>query len=196
MADTPLSVHFAPGFYRMLWNVTITSFNTATYTSAFDLGLVEGVRLLNRTPNAQMLQADLYGKSDIEGVYQGGQMAIAMTLKEWKLANREVIWPFSRVVNGGDFGQDGVPGQLLTAGCRSFALLAQPGTPANDLNVVGGGGGLQTILVGQAVLAPDTEVGILLGNEQRDIPVVFKILPYNDGTSVRWFSYGDTTLVA
>jgi hypothetical protein len=39
-------------------------------------------------------------------------------------------------------------------------------------------------------------VGILLGNEQRDIPVVFKILFYNDGTSVRWFSYGDITLTS
>jgi hypothetical protein len=191
-----LSNHFAPGHYRMLWNITITGFNAYTATSAFDLGLVEGVRLLNRTPNAQMLQADLYGKSDIEGVYQGGQMALAMTLKEWKLANREVIWPYSLVADGGDFGQADLSGRLLTDICRSFALLAQPLTPANALNAAGGGGGLQTILVGQAVLAPDTEVGILLGNEQRDIPVVFKILPYNDGTSVRWFSYGDITLTS
>jgi len=183
MPNTTLSSNFAPGAYNMAYAVNVGGSAPATgqgpQAAPNDMGLVEGVRMLNRTALAQMIQSDLYGKSDIEGVYQGAQMAISMTLKEWGLNQRAVLWPYGT----SDFGQMGIVGRLLTNMCGTIVLTAVAGTPAASA-----GGGLHIITLPFCILAPDTEVGILLGNEQRDISVVFKVFPYFDGTSVRWFA--------
>jgi hypothetical protein len=181
MPNTPLSNNFAPGAYTMEYisNGGAPATGHGPDGNVNDMGLVEGVRMLNRTALAQMIQSDLYGKSDIEGVYQGAQMALAMTLKEWGLNQRAALWPYGP----SDFGQMGIVGRLLTAMTGHITLTAVAGTPAASA-----GGGLHVIDLPFCILAPDTEVGILLGNEQRDIPVVFKVFPYFDGYSVRWFA--------
>jgi len=194
MATTPLSQNFAPGHYQMWWG-------SAQGIGGVFGGLCEGVRMLNRTSISQAQQSDLYGKSDIDAVFQGGQVAVAMTLKEWSLTTRRMIWPYGYetpdTTNG--FGKVATAarplGTLNTRVAEEFTLVAVSGTPADSA-----AGGLSKIIFGLACISPDTEVGILLGNEQRDIPVVFKIYPClmssDVGNTPRWFMYAGPNLLA
>ena len=160
---------------------------TATYSpntnaagsgaGAVDLGLVEGVRRLRRAPAAKMLQSDYYGPgTDIEGIFQGGNCFLSMVFKEWKAINKYAIWPYAT-----DIGAVGQVGRQLTDLAGILVLTAVNGTLAASNGPV-------TITANLAIIAPNTDVEILLGTDARDIPVTFQLLPYNASGTVRWFS--------
>jgi hypothetical protein len=152
---------FAPGYY------TMTHDGTA-------IGLVEGVRRLRRKHNSQMFSADKWGL--IDGVYKGGECFLSMIFKEWDAEEISAIWPFASAL--GDVGQNG---RLLSDIAKEVILTAEAGTPAETH-------GPATITAELAILAPENDLEIILGNEQRDVPILFQLLPYDDSGTVRWFS--------
>lgn len=172
---------FAPGYYSMTY---APPSGVAGYTGTpLATGLVEGPRHLRRTPEGQMIQADAYGKSDIDGVYQGGNMVLSMTLKEWTVANRAILWPFGGTAGSPDPGAMGLVGQLFSALAGQIVLTAVANTPAAGLTFA-------TITLPLCLINPGTDIDLLLGNEPRDIPVVFKVFPYDSGGGViKWFTY-------
>jgi len=186
MANTPLSQNFAPGAYLMTYYAPTTAPPTVSGPTASpeDMGLCEGVKMFNRTPMAQALQSDMYGKSDIDAVYQGANMTLSVTFKEWGINQRNAIWPYPGPL--GDHGAMGVVGRLLTSLAGIIVLTAVAGTPASTA-----AGLLKTIRIPYAIIAPDNEIGILLGTEQRDVSVLFKVFPYHEDSdnSNRWFTY-------
>ena len=153
---------FAPGYYEMTYN-------------AVSVGLVEGVKTLRRSYDAQIINTDKFGSS-VDGVYKGGVCFLAMTLKEFKLPETNMLWPF-----GSDFGAVGQNGRLLSNIASPIILTAEAGSPAATE-------GPATLTASLAILAPQNDVNMLMGNEQRDIPILFQLLPFDDAGTLRWFS--------
>lgn len=168
---------FAPGYYTATYDPPSAAGSSST--GATDLGLVDGVRRLRMRSSAQMVKADRYGDSEIDGIYRGANLSLMMTFKEWTSIIREVLWPYT--ATAGDMGQVGISGRLLTDLAGQLVLTALTGTPAATA-------GPATITFPKAILAPENDVEIIFGNEKRDIPVVFKIFPSDVSGTIRWFS--------
>lgn len=164
---------FMTGYYTMQWNN-----GTVGAPALADMGLVDGVRRLRRRRKGTPIMADKYGDSKIDGVYRGGDCFLAVTFKEWTSQIRSALWPF-----GADFGAMGQVGRLEAGLSRQIVLTAEAGSLAAAAN------GPATITADLALIAEENDIEIILGNEQRDIPVLFQLLPYADASSVvRWFS--------
>ena len=148
---------FAPGYYTCTWNSN-------------DLGLVNGVRRLRRRYRSQSIQADKFGDSQIDGVYRGGDVFLSMVFKEWTAAVRAALWPFDS-----DFGDMGQCGRLLSDLAETLVLSVESGSPAATA-------GFASLQANLAILAPDNDVEIIFGNEQRDVPVLFQLFPYDVGS--------------
>lgn len=156
---------FAPGYYSMTYG-------------GLDCGLVEGVRQLRRRFSAQQIQTDVYGDSDVDGVYRGGNTFLMMTFKEWKAPISTTILNPYHVT---DIGAMGLNGRLQTDLSAVIILTATASTPAATAGPV-------TLTASKAILAPDNDVEWLMGNEQRDVSVLFQLYPYDDSGTIRWFS--------
>ena len=92
---------------------------------------------------------------------------------------REAICPFA--ATAGDWGGMGTIGQLADARGGPIVLTPVSGTPAAT-------NGPTQITIHSATLAPENDVDIILGNEERDIPVLFKIWPTAQAGVVRFFT--------
>lgn len=162
---------FAPGYY---------SATLVVNSSPVDLGLVSGVRRFRRKGYKQPMTADKFGDSQIDGVYRGGDCFLQMTFREWTDNVRKACWPF-----GADFGAMGSSGRLLTSFASQMVLTAEAGSPAAAAS-----GGLATLTAALAVIDVEQDLELIMGNEDRNIPVMFQLFPYADNSSVmRWFSY-------
>ncbi len=155
---------FAPGYYDMTYNSLAT-------------GLVKDVRRLRRRSRASAITADKYGDSMVDGVYRGGDCFLMMTFIEWNAAVRAVLWPYDT-----DFGAMGPCGRLLTDLAKVIVLTAEAGSAA-------AAEGFATVTANKAILAPENDVEVIMGNENRDVPVLLQLFPYQDGSDMRWFSY-------
>lgn len=150
---------FAPGYYTM----TIVG-----ASGAADCGLVEGVRRLRRRSKWEPIKADQWGDTTIDGVYRGADVFLSMVFKEWKTPVKERIL---NMFSPTDSGQVGEVGELITNFAKQIVLTAQAGSPA-------AAAGPATLTAAQAILAADNEIEILLGNLQRDVPIMFQLIPY------------------
>lgn len=169
MANTPLSgspSNIAVGYY------------SATYTppggSATALGLVKDVTRFRQEYAAQPIQADKYGDSLIDGVYRGANFYLYMVFLEWKTITKQVLWPF-----GTNWGDGGVRGRLLSSLAGQLVLTAQNSSGLTAYQTTGP----RTLTAPYAILAPQQSTEVLFGNLTRDVPVLFQLLPYNDGTN-------------
>ena len=143
---------------------------------ARDLGLVEGVRRWQRVLEARPVKSDAFGDGVIDGVYRGGQCFCLMTFKEWTDAVKDALWPF-----GAAFGEMGSVGRLLTDLAGVLTLTAAADTPAAAAGPV-------TLTFGKAILSPGHNSQVVLGDVERDVPVVFRCFPYVNGQGkVTWF---------
>lgn len=158
---------FAPGYYAQ----TID-------TSPVDCGLVEGVRRLRRRFKWEPIRADKWGDTTIDGVYRGGDCFLSVVFKEWKAPVKSII---ANMFVPADLGAVGEVGELVTNFAKTTTLTAQAGSPA-------AAAGPATITAALAITASDNDMEFLLGNLQRDVPVLFQLLPYDDSGTLRWFS--------
>ena len=132
---------FAPGPY------------TATYNSN-DVGIVEGPRRVQRSLEMGDMRGDEYGQSVIDGVYQGGQVFVMMTFKEWTANIKSAIWPFDS-----DFGDMGVIGRIASNIASALVLTPVASTPA-------AGESNTTLTFNLALLAGGFNVDIPLGADR------------------------------
>lgn len=162
---------FVPGVY------------TGTYHgSAIGLTTSDGFRLRFRHHVRRIENTASYGDSHIDGIYRGGDCQIVTTLKEWNAIVREILWPWSNTSNPVLDGKMGVRGILESTAAKALVLTAQSGSPANTSN------GPSTLTATYAILAAENDFEFLMGPDERDVPVIFDLLPYTDGSDTRWFS--------
>lgn len=140
-------------------------------------GLIEGPRRLRRRYLGETMQADSFGKTVIEGIYQGFDVFLLCTFKEWTSQVRNIIFPFSTVGNG-DLG---VIGRLHSDLAGDVTLTVTANTPAAT-------NGPSTIRAQKCIIAEENDLEFLLGNEARDVPVLFRLYPYVDGSYTRHYS--------
>lgn len=140
---------------------------TMTYDGN-DVGLSEGPKRLTIASKAKLIYADRYGDTAIDGIYTGGDWFLTVIFKEWTANIRAAIWPF------GTFGEIGVPGKKLTDLAKVFVLTAVAGTPAATA-------GPATLTCHLAVPSEGNSSEILLGNDQRNVPVQFRLYPNASG---------------
>ena len=168
---------FAAGPYTATYNADAATGDPAGKgDGARDLGLIEGVRRWQRTLEAHPVHSGVLGAAVIDGVYRGGKCFCEMTFKEWTDAVRDALWLF-----GESFGRMGQIGRLLSdlAGVLTLTAVADAPAAAN---------GPATLTFGKAILSPGSDTPVVLGAQQRDVPVVFCCFLYvDDQGNVVWF---------
>lgn len=169
--DAAATPTIAPGHYSMTY--------APQGSNAANCGLVKGVRLLRGRHSHRMITADQWGDTEISSIYRGQNWTLSVTFKEWNDVVRKIISPFA--ATGGDWGGLGTIGQLGDSKYGIIVLTPVTGTPAATV-------GPTLITIHSATLAPENDVDIILGNEERDIPVLFKIWPTVQSSVVRFFT--------
>lgn len=169
---------FSPGPYTATWAGASGQPGGA---GALDVGLVEGVDRFQRTAEAQDIRVDAYGETVVDGVYRGGQMFVLMTFKEWTDTVKALLWPFGGTQVSPDFGAVGPVGSLMTNLAGILVLTAVTGTPAAT-------NGPATINFGSAIISPGHNSEVILGSEERNVPVVFRCYPYDNSGTLVWFT--------
>lgn len=165
---------FSVGHYAMTYTPPT---GTPGANVAQNPGLIEGPRRVRRRYHGDTMQADSFGKTAIEGIYQGFDVFLQCTFKEWTAAVRNIIFPFSTTGNG-DLG---VIGRLHSDLAGVIVLTATAQTPAAT-------NGPTTITARKAIVAEENDIEFLLGNEARDVPVLFRLYPYVESNETRHYS--------
>lgn len=157
---------FVPGHYAMTYN-------------SVSVGLVKADDYaLRYRYHAQVIDGtSQYGDTPIDGVYRGQTVKLTVTFLEWTTATKKAIWPWD--AGAGITGALGVIGRLKTDLAVSIVLTPEANSPA----AAAGG----TFTASKGILAEENEIGILFGPRNRDMPVVFDLLPY-DSSGIRCFS--------
>lgn len=137
---------------------------TATY-NALSIGEFEGSLEHFQTGHAREYRASRFGDSPVGGIYTGMSCFLLARLKEWTAATRAAMWPFDSLL-----GDSGTIGRAMEDMALQLILTAVVGTPA-AVN------GPLTRTYPLAILMPEHNQQILLGTEQRDVPLVFRIYP-------------------
>lgn len=152
---------FAPGPYTMTYN-------------ALPVGLVrDNGKLLRWRFMGKEMTADLYGMTVIDRIYAGARVFLGpIYFKEWNANVRAMIWPHS--ATPGALGQLGVPGTLASNKAKVITLTPVANTPAATA-------GPTLITANLAFPADENDVEMLMGCDERDVPVLFELLPYDSG---------------
>ncbi len=138
---------------------------TATWDTN-DLGDVEGGWIYQRQASGVIIRADRYGETPIDGIYRGGQFLLITIIKEWTAATRSMLWPFSPT----DEGLVGATGRSFVDMSKQLVLTAVTGSLAAT-------NGPATRTIPRAIFAPEFNQSVLMGNDQRDVPIALQIFP-------------------
>lgn len=162
---------FAPGEYSM------------TYAGA-NVGLVTsgGQHLKYRVAKKKINDTATYGDTLIDGIYRGMEsVQLMVTFKEWITPVKNAIWPYSSAGAPGGFdGTLGTIGRLDSNLAQTIVLTATAGTPAAT-------NGPLTFTAGMAILSGANDIDVLFGPDERDIPVLFDLMLYDDSGVKRFF---------
>lgn len=157
---------FAPGEYTMTYGGAAVGICTSG-----------GKHLRLRHKGIRVDDTDTYGSTLIDGIYRGMACTLTCVFKEWNAGVKAAIWPASTTLNGAV----GVIGRLWSSMAASIVLTATTGTPAAT-------NGPATLTAGKAILAEENDVDVLFGPDERDVPVVFNLLAYDDSGTIRLFA--------
>lgn len=150
--------------------MAFANFSPGSYTVSYggnDLGLVQRPSILRRTPHGQPITVDLYGDAVVDGIYRGGRCFVVCQFAEWSANLRSAIWPFSAT-----HGADGLSGRLWSDIAAALVLTPVANTPAATL-------GNNTFTASKSIVASQNNVDYVLGNVERNIPVMFECLLYD-----------------
>ena len=151
---------------------------TATYNGN-DVGLIEGVWRHQQTAEAADIRSGRFGDSVIDGIYRGGNCFAVAVFKEWTANIRRMLWPFDTVL-----GDSGKHGRSMVDMSSVLLLTAIAGTPAATA-------GPATRSFPRAIFSPGHNKEVLLGNEERNVPIVFRCYPTvvtPGDTDLRWYT--------
>lgn len=158
---------FAPGEYTITWN-------------SVACGLLgnNGARLSFQFAARKINNTTTYGDTEIDKIYRGIRMCrLLVVFKEWNAACKAAIWPWGTPGTPAFDGLFGKVGILGTTAAKVLVLTAVSGTPAAT-------NGPATLTAGMAVPSEDNAIEILMGPDERDVPVLFDLLPYDVGSGV------------
>lgn len=143
--------------------------------NAVALGLTEGPMRLSEELYAEVIRADKYGQATLDAIALGKDSFISIILKEWTTGAQNAIFQLAGV------GATGLIGRNLSDIAQSLVLTALASTPAAVNGPV-------TVTASKAVLAPGYRREILLGNVQRNTPIIFQLLPTESSSLLTHFS--------
>lgn len=151
---------------------------TATYGGTA-LGMFEGdgglPTLQHSNAAEEIRNTSVYGKSMIDGVYQGANWNMSMTCMEYKSGPLAAFWPYNATL-----GQMGTIGVLLYSLAAAVVLTAIAGTSAAATPA--------TLTASKCILQVGFLPQILYGPRLRTLALRFQLLPYTSGGNVIWFS--------
>ncbi len=148
---------------------------TATYNGNA-IGEFEGSLEHFQTGHAREYRSSRFGDSVVGGVYTGVSCIFLARLKEWTAFTKAALWPFDSLL-----GDSGVIGRAMEDMALQLVLTAVTGTPAATNGPV-------TRTYPLAILMPEHNQQVLLGTEQRDVPLVFRIYPTEVSGELRFFT--------
>lgn len=162
---------WTPGEFTMTYNAVACGMATSG-----------GKNLRFRTHERQIKDTDRYGDTRIDGIYRGIDAYLVVTFKEWNAAVRSLIWPWSVPATPVFDGKLGLIGQVAFDVAKAIVLTPVALTPAAVLTG-------QTFTASKAKLAPENDINILMGPDERDVPVIFDLLPYDDAGVIRMWTF-------
>lgn len=151
-------------------------FPPGPYTATFGggsngIGLMEGPIRHQQSLTALPVRCSLYGQNIIDYIIQGGGVFVVMTVKEWNVGARRLMWPFGDdTTDFKDHGVMPITGKLFNTYCKQLVLTALPGTPAATE-------GPLTRTYPLAALLPGHNLDVTFGPVERNIPIVLAVLP-------------------
>ena len=152
------------------------------YTITWDsvsLGLFGGdseAPVIEQTTEAEPVNnTTIYGKSEIEAFYQGGNWFASMTCLEYKAGTYGPWWPW-----GAGLGAMGTISGTFTGSAQALVMTAVTGTPAQIA------GAPNTLTANLAILARGFNTRLLYGPTLRKVPLRFQLYPYTHSGSVVW----------
>jgi len=159
------------GAYNVTWNGAA-------------VGMMEGdagVPTLEQTTHVESINnSTTYGKSTVEGFYQGADWFASYTCLEFRPGSIAAFWPYS-----GTMGLMGTISRAMTDLAQALVLTAVAGTPSN----LSGQPGSTSLTAGKAMLAPGFNGRLLYGPTLRKVPIRQILLPVNTGGGVvGWFT--------
>ena len=116
---------------------------------------------------------DAYGKSKIDGIYQGGDWFAAFMCEEYKAGTIATWWPY------GAIGVMGVIGRLRYGLSAALVLTAIAGTPAASSPA--------TLTASKAILSSGFNTQLLFGPTLRKVPIRLDLLPYSS-SGIVWLT--------
>lgn len=168
---------FVPGDYTWTYAAAAPGLITS---AGFHLRYKRSVKKINNTST--------YADTLIDGIYRGMTgVQLVCTVKEWNVTVKAAIWPNSLTAGGSPSlplwnGTNGLIGTLDSAKAQIIVLTATASTPAAALLSPA------TLTANLAILSPDNDIDILMGPDERDVPVVFDLLLYDDSGTKRFFA--------
>ena len=116
---------------------------------------------------------NLFGASEIDGIYMGGNCALAVTFKEWNDTTTDAMWPFEQETSSKpNMGYSGYIGRCasdlggaLNLKPRSGPALSTP--PSNR----------RMLFAPKATVLPGHTLDIPIGLAERAVGMVFKLWP-------------------
>lgn len=143
--------------------------------NAVALGLTEGPIRISETLHGEPIRCDKYGQAIIDAIALGKDAYVSIILKEWTTGAQSAIFQLANI------GTTGLIGRNLSDIAQSLVLTALASTPAATNGPV-------TITASKAVLAPGMNREILLGNVQRNTPIIFQLLPSESSSLLTHFT--------
>lgn len=158
---------FVPGHYAMTYNGT-------------SVGIIEYTNygLRGRFSEQPLNNSSQYGDTLFDSVYRGWNWTLMVTFREWSATTKSVFGLWTGAALNGTLG---LIGQLGTGVAKQIVLTPQALSPA----AVNAGG---TFTAAQAKLSAANDITFLLGPINRDVPVLFDLLPYDDAGTIRHYT--------
>lgn len=151
---------------------------TATWNSVA-LGIFEGDSGLPTNEHTVAAEdvgnTSAYGKTVIDFIYQGANWFSSFTCLEYKSGPKSAFWPYNATL--GRLGTIGVLGYSLA---QALVLTAITGTSASSSPA--------TLTASKAILLPGFSSRIVFGPTLRKVPIRMRLLPYDSGGNVVFFT--------
>lgn len=150
---------------------------SATY-DAVDVGITRaGYRLLQSVFYENIEETDVYARTLIDMIYQGGNCSMVYMAREYKPGSVLPFWPY-----GGGFGalmSATLPiARRASDAADAFVLTSTANTPAAATPA--------SLTCTYAILAPGQRE-TLFNSQTRELPTELQLLPYDVSGVVRWF---------
>lgn len=164
-------------YYGQGWTYGATGTPYCSGGNWYSLGHVERAHEINMSTVAEDVMVDAYGPVPVDAIYRGNTVSVAIALKEYSDITVDAYWPYDVTQLTGP-GNSGALGRCLGTMANPLKMVARSGTTAYTY-------GPQEILFYKAVLQPEHTVTLTLGNVQRVVMVVFRIMPIEINASLQ-----------